>query len=450
MPTSTTAPIGRLTGRLQRYAWGSRTALARLQGRPVPAPGPEAELWFGAHPAAPSLLERPGGHGPVPLDRVIAADPVGELGRQLAADGPRLPFLLKILASAAPLSLQAHPDAGRARAGFAAEEAAGIPRDAPERCYRDDWPKPELFHALDPTHVLCGFRPVAATLGVLDHLDVLPEVRVRLLREGEAALGRIVRDLLATPDEQRGELVAQLRAAAQRVLDDLAGGHQTDPPAPADDHGVRSLGVVPVARALSELAAAHPRDPGVAVALLLDLLELDAGSGIHVPPGTLHAYLGGFGVEIMAASDNVLRGGLTAKHVDVDELLRILEVRVGAPPVVPLVPGVAGEVVLPAGEERFRLSRVVLGDAAAAGPPGAAAGPPGAAGAPSLDEVTLDRRGPQILLCTQGAVRACADDVEVEVTAGSAAFVAARAEQVVLRPAGSGPATVFRATPGPP
>ena len=435
MPVATTAPIGRLTSRLRRYAWGSRTALAQFQGRPSPTPGPEAELWFGAHPAAPSLLERPGEVDPVPLDRVIAADPLGELGPQLAAVGHRLPFLLKVLASASPLSLQAHPDAERARAGFAAEEAAGIPRDAPERCYRDDWPKPELFHALGPTQALCGFRPVAATLGLLDHLDVLPDVRTRLRDDGEAALGDIVRELLATPDQRRAGLVAGLVQAARRVLREATDGDATDPTAPDDGSGVSSLGTVPVAQALLGLATAHPQDPGVAVALLLDLLELAPGASIHLPPGTLHAYLGGFGVEIMAASDNVLRGGLTAKHVDVDELLRILDVRVGAPPAVTVVPGVASEDVLPAAEDRFRLSRVVVG---------AAPGPAAAGG------VTLDRRGPQILLGTQGVVRAVADDVEVEVTAGSAAYVSARAEHVVLRAAGSGPATVFRATPGPP
>lgn len=435
MSASTMPPIGRLTGQLKGYAWGSHTALAELQGRPAPASGPEAELWFGDHPDAPSLLERPGDVRPVPLDRVVAADPVGELGPGLAAEGGRLPFLLKVLAIDASLSLQTHPDVERARAGFAAEEAAGIPRDAPERCYRDDSPKPELFHALRPSQALCGFRPVAATIALLDRLDVLPDVRDRLHRDGESALATVVRELLSTPEDRRAALVTELRQAAERVVQEPAGAGGGDAVGSSGAGGVRSLAADAVAQAILGLATVYPQDPGVAVALLLDLLELPPGASVYLSPGTLHAYLRGYGVEIMAASDNVLRGGLTPKHVDVDELLRILDTRVGSPPAVTGVPGVVGEVVLPAAEDRFRLSRIDV---------------PAVLDARPSTGLELDRRGPQILLCTQGVLSASADDVEVEVSPGSAAYVSDRAERVVLRAGGTSPVTVFRATPGPP
>ncbi len=156
----------RLTGVIQPYAWGSPTAIPELLGV-EPTGEPQAELWFGAHPLAPSLVEGE------PLDKVVAHDPVGVVGRaSVEAFGSRLPFLLKIIAAAQPLSLQAHPSREQAEAGYAREQAAGVPRDAPHRTYRDGWPKPELLCAIVETEALCGFREPGETYHLFEELAV--------------------------------------------------------------------------------------------------------------------------------------------------------------------------------------------------------------------------------------------------------------------------------------
>ncbi|GAA2741119.1 mannose-6-phosphate isomerase, class I [Kitasatospora cinereorecta] len=159
----------RLHNPIRGYAWGSRTTLAELQGRPAPTAEPEAELWIGAHPTAPSLID--GGGGTTLLD-LIGSDPTGALGPDL----DRLPFLLKLLAVERPLSLQVHPDAAQAAAGFAAEQAAGVAPDDPHRSYHDDQPKPELICALTPFTALCGFADPAQSAALLGslHIDALP------------------------------------------------------------------------------------------------------------------------------------------------------------------------------------------------------------------------------------------------------------------------------------
>src|SRR5271154_4155868 len=146
----------RLQPVIRPYDWGSRHGIAELQGRPVPAPGPEAELWLGAHPSAPS------GVAATTLDAVIAADPERELGQDCVARfGPRLPFLLKVLSADRALSIQVHPSRAQAQAGFLAENERGLAPDAPARNYHDDWPKPELLYALTPFEVLAGLRSPA-------------------------------------------------------------------------------------------------------------------------------------------------------------------------------------------------------------------------------------------------------------------------------------------------
>ncbi len=395
-------PIVELDNPVRDYAWGSHTAIASLQGRPAPTDRPEAELWIGAHPTAPSRRASDGRA----LPDLIADAPEAVLGPRVVAEyGPRLPFLLKVLAADQPLSIQAHPSAAQAEAGFAAEEAAGVPIDAAHRVYRDPWPKPELLCALTPFDALCGFRPVADTLELLDALaaDGLEPVADALRRDGDAALAGVVRDLLTMPAEAARGLVDGLARAA----DDLAGA------------GGRFHREAAWTLALAER---FPGDPGVAVALLLHLVRLDPGDAIHLPAGNLHAYLRGVGVEIMATSDNVLRGGLTDKHVDVDGLLEVLDARPGPPPRVPPRPTGTGEVVYPTPAPQFRLSRLVLDGEA----------------------VGLERRGAEALLCTDGTVSVTADDVTRWLDPGQAVLVTARPEQVHV----GGLGTVFRATVG--
>ena len=395
------APILRLHGRVQPYAWGSRTELARLQGRPAPTAAPEAELWFGAHPQGPAIAEDAQGQRR-PLREVLADDPAGTLGADVAARfGPTLPYLLKVLAVEHPLSLQVHPTATQARAGFDAEETRGIPRDAPERTFRDPWPKPELLCALTPVTALIGFRDPTRTLRLLRALDVpaLGGIVERLEHDG-TTLSETVRELLTWPSHERTDLVAAVRDAASAL--------------PHASHFADE------ARHLVRLAIAYPHDPGVVVASLLELVRLHPGEVVYLPPGQLHSYLHGTAVELMAASDNVMRGGLTAKHVDVGALLDVLDSRALATPLV--APRDLGtEVVYDTDAPHFRLSRV-----------------------PVDGEVVLDRRGPETLLVVEGDATASADGTDVPLAAGQAAFVPASARTLHL----DGRAVVFRASVG--
>jgi mannose-6-phosphate isomerase len=423
--------LARLEGILREYAWGSRTFLAQLRGQPSPTSRPQAELWLGAHPTGPAALHLADGRT-VPLDDAIADDPIGMLGGQVVERfGTRLPFLLKILAAAKPLSLQAHPSAERARAGFADEEARGIPLDAPHRRYRDAWPKPELFRALTPFTALCGFREPRGTLELLDELavDELRWVRDEL-RHGESAIVPVVRRLLTLSEAERAPLVTAVATAASRHLGYrevgvgtarfLAHGPRDDA---TDDDGPWTAEL----RLVRSLAVRYPADPGVIVALLMRLIRLAPGQALYLPAGNLHAYVEGAGIELMAASDNVLRGGLTVKHVDVDELLQVLDVRTGEVPWVAPTAGVAGERVLTAPTPFFRLSELTPSPNA---------------------EVALDRRGPQVLLCTAGDATVTADPASISLTRGQAAYVAASAEDVLVGTDTPGGAEVFRATVG--
>jgi mannose-6-phosphate isomerase len=273
--------VERITGTVQPYAWGSTTALAALRGR-APSAGPEAELWYGSHPSAPSLVEATGA-------------PIGEV-----------PFLVKILASAEPLSIQTHPNLAQAREGFAREEAAGLARNAPTRTYRDANHKPEIIIALTEFEALCGFRPVAEIVRTFHsfgtvHLNVLADG----LHENPTPGG--IRELLGQlfnlrPDD-RQQLVGGLVRVCQR------------PAFFAND----------TAQLVARLNEFYPGDIGCVVALMLNHVRLAPGQAIFLDAGNLHAYIQGMGVEVMSTSDNVVRGGLTPKHIDVPELLRVVD-----------------------------------------------------------------------------------------------------------------------------
>ncbi|MEU6981593.1 MULTISPECIES: mannose-6-phosphate isomerase, class I [unclassified Streptomyces] len=380
--------MDRLANTVRPYAWGSTTAIPELLGT-TPTGEPQAELWMGAHPGAPSRT----GRGP--LNEVIAADPVRELGpAAVERFGPGLPFLFKILAAGAPLSLQVHPDLAQAREGFAAEEAAGIPLDAPHRNYKDANHKPELICALTPFHGLCGFRdPVEAadTIAALGVDSLKPYVDLLHAHPVEAALREVLTALLTADREEMAHTVAETAAAAGR----LGGAH-----AP-----------------YAQIAHHYPNDPGVIAAMLLNPVTLQPGEAMFLGAGVPHAYLDGLGVEIMANSDNVLRCGLTPKHVDVPELLRVVRFE-------PMDPGILRPEASPAGEEvydtpidEFRLSRFVR-------PEGAA--PTG-----------LTAPTPQILLATAGRPVVAGTPL----SPGESVFVPA-GETTEL----SGTGTVFRAT----
>ena len=312
-----------LTGSVQHYAWGSTTALPTFLGV-EPDGRPQAELWLGAHPSAPSRV------GDRSLADVITADAAGVVGEGAVGEfGPQLPYLLKVLAAAQPLSLQAHPSRAGAEEGFAREERAGLDRGAPTRLYRDDWPKPEMLVALGDVEALCGFREPDETYALVARLGVpaATELVAPLRGGGPDQLAEVFARVLGLADGER-EVVAQVVTAAAELIE--AGDAAID----------AELGQF--ARTAVELDEHYPGDPGVLAALLMNRMGFGRFQGLFLPAGNLHAYLHGIGVEIMANSDNVMRGGLTPKHVDVNELLAILDFTPGAPALVEVVEEGAG------------------------------------------------------------------------------------------------------------
>ncbi|WP_327674707.1 mannose-6-phosphate isomerase, class I [Kitasatospora sp. NBC_00458] len=307
-------PFVPLANPVRDYAWGSTTAIPALTGTP-PTGAPQAELWMGAHPSAPSLLDT--GRGPRPLDRLIADAPAELLGPDTVRRfGPRLPFLFKVLAADRALSLQVHPTRAQAEAGWDAEESRGVPADAPERVFKDRDHKPELICALGDFEALCGFRPAGATAALFDRLAVPPLAPwAAALRDRPAAevLPALLRHVLADARPGPADLAAVTAAL-----------HRT-----AAEGGPFAEACAGYARAAGD----YPGDPGLIAALLLNHVRLRAGEALALDAGVPHAYLRGVGVELMANSDNVLRCGLTAKHIDVDGLLAVTAFRTGEPPV---------------------------------------------------------------------------------------------------------------------
>jgi mannose-6-phosphate isomerase len=299
-----TARIIELDNPIRDYAWGSATAIPQLLGH-TPTGRPVAELWIGAHPDAPS---RAVSHADLPgLDALIATDPAGLLGEATVARfGDCLPFLLKVLAAERALSIQVHPDRRQAEHGFAAEEAAGIDRASPERNYRDANHKPEMAYAITEFDAFCGFRPAHRTAELFTALAVpeLEPYREQLLAAG--GLRAVFSALLTLPGAARAQLIRQTVAGCRRLAE--AGGQWSAE-----------------ARASALAAEDFPDDIGPVLALLLNYVRLAPGEAIFLGAGTVHAYLRGVCVELLANSDNVLRCGLTPKHIDVPELVRIAD-----------------------------------------------------------------------------------------------------------------------------
>ncbi len=405
-----------LRGAIRTYAWGSRTALAEFTGRPSPAVHPEAELWLGAHPGDPAWLEGPDGE--TSLLQALAADPEGQLGAVARARfGDALPFLVKVLAADEPLSLQAHPSAKQAAEGYLREERLGIPVTSPVRNYRDASHKPELLVALQPFEALAGFRPAARTIELLRALAVSDlDPFIDLLNDQSDADG--LRALFTT-----------WITAPQPDIDVLVGAVLEGA------IGYISSGATEFAaevKTVLELGERYPGDAGVLAALLLNRITLDPGEGIYLSAGNLHAYMRGVGLEVMANSDNVLRGGLTPKHVDVPELLRVLdfaptdETQLRAPT---HQDGLALIYDTPADE--FAASMLTLGDDQLGH---------------EVDAPSRHGQGPQILLCTEGCTTVSGKSAALTLERGSAAWVPA--DDGPIRLFTHQPTKIFRATIG--
>ena len=371
-----------LTNAPRDYAWGSDSLLAELEGR-APSGAPEAEVWFGDHPGDPADVAGGG-----TLDQLT---------------GGTLPYLLKLLAAGRPLSIQVHPTIAQAQAGWARE--SGLAVDDPHRNYRDDNHKPELIVALSERfESLSGLRPVAGTLALLDTLDEtegVVQLRTRLHADGDA-----LRDVI-------GWL---LGGQAQAAVDDVIGAVATAAARPDAGEWATTL------RAIAGVAESNPRDPGVVVALLMNHVVLRRGEGVFLSAGLLHAYLSGLGVEIMAASDNVLRGGLTPKRIDVPELLAILDTTPGEVPV--LRPAGDGPITAyPVPVSDFALERITVDGTA----------------------VTREITGPTMVLATAGSVTVTSTGgAEIGLAVGTVAF--ADADETAVTVSGTGEA--FLAGPG--
>ncbi|WP_018179050.1 mannose-6-phosphate isomerase, class I [Jongsikchunia kroppenstedtii] len=399
-----------LTGAIRPYAWGSRTALAELRGEPTPSPHPEAELWFGAHPGDPATAAPEN----ISLLTVIDADPDVQLGAVCVAEfGGRLPFLMKVLAAEEPLSLQAHPSSEQAREGFARENAAGIALNAPERNYRDDSHKPELVVALTEFEALAGFREPAETIELLRLLQVAeldPYLGMIAGEPDSQGLRALFTTWITLPEALLARLVPAVLDGAVAYL------------------GRGETRFAAELKTVLQLGEAYPGDPGVLAALLLNRIHLNPGQGIFMSAGNLHAYLSGSAVEIMANSDNVLRGGLTPKHVDVAELLKVLDFHPVRPEdLAPRVSELGAEQIYETSVPEFRMSRIELDGTGMLRP----------------ESISFDMPGPQILVCVQGAIELRSTAETLTVRSGAAVWLADGDPDVVVR-ASSARAVFFR------
>jgi len=395
-----------MDNKIRPYAWGSRTAIAELIGAPSPAPHPQAELWMGAHPGDSSVLVDAAGERS--LLSAITDKPVLMLGEKVEAMfGPRLPFLFKVLAAAEPLSLQAHPSAAQAARGFAQEEAEGIPMAARGRNYKDGSHKPEVICALTEFEALCGFRDPVLTVQLLGGLGVPQLDHYLSLLSGQLdadGVRALFSSILTIPSRALEPLLEAMLTACVRL--------------------VRAGSVFSAEyRTALQLGERYPGDPGVLASLLLNRITLQPGQALYLSAGNLHAYLSGVGVELMANSDNVLRGGLTPKHVDVPELMKVLDFTAGP------VPVLCGELVRP-GEllyrtpaPEFSLSRLTVSQA----------------------PIVLAHDGPQMVLVVDGHATLEDDSgTVVMLDRGRSAWVAAGDSGVRITGAG----IAFRATDG--
>lgn len=404
-----------LRGAVRKYAWGSRTAIAEFTGRQSPTQHPEAELWFGAHPGDPAHCATDDGERSL-LD-MISADPDGQLGGgSRARFGDALPFLAKVLAADEPLSLQAHPSSQQALHGFEREERLGIPVTAPTRNYRDASHKPELIVALGQFEALAGFRRAersAEFMRALAVADLDPYITLLKGQSDADGLRALFTTWITAPQPALDVLVP---AVLDGAINYIRSGETT---------------FQAEAKTILELGERYPGDAGVLAAMLLNRITLQPGEGIYLPAGNLHAYLHGVGVEVMANSDNVLRGGLTPKHVDVPELLRVLDFTPADDSVI-LPRSIRGgaELIYDTPAPEFAVSVLQVTD----------------------DQVGRDvdapaeHDGPQVLLCIEGTVQVRAKDVAVTLPRGAAAWVAADDGPVQLR--ADEPARLFRVTVG--
>ncbi len=392
------AGISLLKNSIQEYAWGSTRAIPELLGRTNTGKRPQAELWMGAHSKAPSLVHQDGRW--ISLQQLISRDPEGILGKTVARKfHNQLPFLFKVLAAAKPLSIQAHPNKHQAQIGFQRENKQNIPLDAAERNYRDDNHKPECICALTRFWALSRFRKIANIQTNLHQLNlkVLNDMLIELEQAPTAhGLQQFYTSLMSLSQDQKKRLIDQALKKAHYDTRDR-----------------------PEFQWMIKLADHYPEDIGVLSPLFLNLICLEPGQAIYLDAGELHAYLEGLGIELMANSDNVLRGGLTPKHVDVPELLRTLNFE--GRNITLLTPQTSGanELIYPSPAKEFVLSAVTLNkDSVYHGPP---------------------QRNVEIIICTHGNVTIAEPDsqIETELPQGASALIPSSVTRYSLKGEGT-------------
>ena len=320
-----------LEPRVQHYAWGDIRFIPSLLGRENRDAVPHAELWMGAHPDLPSRV------GAGTLRELIDEDPEAVLGPEVAREfRAELPYLIKVLSAARPLSLQAHPSEDQARAGYLRENRAGVPLGAPNRSYRDPRGKPELLAALTDFYAFVGFRPLEELAATLEEVPELHRLAAGF-EPTEEGLRELFRRVMALPQAEVDEILEPILVRLRRR---------------SFDRDRREYWLV---RCDETFARGQEHDRGLLCALFLNLVHLRPGEAVFLGPGVLHSYLEGSGVEIMASSNNVLRGGLTEKHVDIEELSSIVSFAGGPPPVLHPVPVREGERNYPSPPKEFQL-----------------------------------------------------------------------------------------------
>jgi mannose-6-phosphate isomerase len=295
--------IGLMKNIIQEYAWGSYTAIPELLGNVSPAKTPQAELWMGAHPKAPSMVKCDGNWKS--LLELIEKNPLDILGEKVAEKFDNsLPYLFKVLAAAKPLSIQAHPSRDQAKRGFERENRVGIPIDAYNRNYKDDNHKPECICALSLLWALNGFRKISDIVGLMEKIcpkGLKNELDNLRGEPNSLGLKNFFQAMMTMDRDRQKQIIADAITSAQKFID--------------DDQAYKWM---------IDLHRGYPADIGIFSPVLLNLICLKPGQAMYLRAGELHAYIDGVGIEIMANSDNVLRGGLTPKHVDVPELLKVL------------------------------------------------------------------------------------------------------------------------------
>lgn len=412
-----TTGIFKLKGVVQHYDWGGFDFIPSLLGQPHPSPLPCAELWLGAHGGGASIAELT--DGSVPLPDLVTAAPAQVLGVAVAARFQNLlPYLFKVLDARKMLSIQAHPTIAQAQAGFEAEESAGVPLKASTRNYKDRNHKPEVHVALTDFWMLHGFRPleeIAESLRNVEELQpLMPDFAERLELAGNDAAARsaLLRELY-------GHAMVMPQAVVDSLLNPLISRLEKESPTNKD---LPDFWAVRAAREFP-LPDGH-RDRGIFSIYFLNLVRLQPGEATYQSAGTLHAYLEGVNVELMANSDNVLRGGLTPKNVDVAELMRVLCFDEGKVDVIHGIDAENGETVYPTPASEFELSRIQC----------------------SKDRVyhSGTRAGPDILIVMEGEITATAGVDKLQFKKGESFFASQDCSYEITSQ--SGFAVVFKAS----